>query len=450
MRITTLETLLQHDIGTAGRPLSRAAIESYQAEALYQLVEYCRLRSPFYRSKLAEFDNQTISSLDGLSALPLTSETELREQGHHMLCVSQDEVARIISLPSSGTTGAAKRLFFTEDDLERTRLFFRIGMGNLAEPGQKAAILLPGATPDSTGYLLAGALQAMDVRSEILGLVSDPVAVARQLVAGRFDVLIGFPIQLLAVARVAEARKMELPMIRSVLLCSDYIPKSVSTALAASFGCEVFSHYGTVESGLGGAVDCAMHCGMHIRETDLLIEVIDPKTGYPLADGRWGEIVLTTLQRRAMPLVRYQTGDLGRLLVGTCPCGSTIRRLDKVKGRISLQRKLRSGAWIDLPTLDEVLFGLPGLIDFSAAIDENAGQDRLCLTLQCLPGHEDATVEAAGRLLAGQPQLCGVHVQVEHDSGYRRLHQGKRQLFDQREFVCHETACSSSLLNPCR
>ncbi|NLX18089.1 MAG: phenylacetate--CoA ligase family protein [Desulfobulbus sp.] len=450
MRITTLEELLLLDIAGSGEPLSRAAIESYQAAALNRLVEYCRSRSPFYRSKLADTGSQRDIGLDILATLPLTSEAELREQGRHMLCVRQDEVARIVTLPSSGTTGAAKRLFFTEDDLERTRLFFRIGMGNLAAPGQQAAILLPGSTPDSTGYLLAVALQAMDVKSEIFGLVTDPVAVAEQLVARRFDVLIGFPVQLLAVARVAEARRMELPMIRSVLLCSDYIPDSITRALADSMGCEVFSHYGTVESGLGGAVDCSMHCGMHIRETDLLMEVIDPETGYPLDDGRWGEIVLTTLQRQGMPLLRYRTGDLGRLLGGTCACGSAIRRLDKVKGRISRRIRLCSGAWIDLPALDEVLFDLPGLLDFNAVIDEDSGQENLHIRLRCLPSCEGSTATAAKSRLSALPQLCGVHVRIEQSSGYGLLHQGKRQLIDQREFGYHETARSSSLLNPCR
>jgi len=94
---------------------------------------------------------------------------ELRSYGQNMLCVSQDEVARIITMHSSGTTGPPKRLYFTGDDLERTIDFFHHGMKTLVKPGQKVLILLPGATPDSTGDLLSSALLRMDVTGWVYG-----------------------------------------------------------------------------------------------------------------------------------------------------------------------------------------------------------------------------------------------------------------------------------------
>jgi hypothetical protein len=133
-------------------------------------------------------------------------------------------------------------------------------------------------------------------------------------------------------------------------------------------GAEVFTHYGTVETGLGGAVDCAAHEGCHLREGDLLVEIIDPHTTRPVVDGTWGEIVCTTLTRTGMPLIRYRTGDRGRLLPGVCGCGSAIRRLDRVQGRIDQVRTLAHGGRLALAELDELLFALPGLLDCTAAL----------------------------------------------------------------------------------
>ncbi len=102
----------------------------------------------------------------------------------------------------------------------------------------------------------------------------------------------------------------------------------------AALGCEVFAHSGLTETGFGGGVECGAHQGYHLREADLFVEIVDPGTGRPLPDGEPGEIVVSTLCRLAMPLIRYRTGDLGHLLPGPCVCGSPFRRLGAVAGRI--------------------------------------------------------------------------------------------------------------------
>lgn len=95
-----------------------------------------------------------------------------------------------------------------------------------------------------------------------------------------------------------------------------------------------FDHWGMTETGYGGAVECSGHQGCHIRELDLHIEIIDPVTTEPLSDGQWGEIVVTTLTRTGQVLIRYRTQDISRIIPGPCPCGSVIRRLDTIAGRI--------------------------------------------------------------------------------------------------------------------
>jgi phenylacetate-coenzyme A ligase PaaK-like adenylate-forming protein len=436
MTRTPLEALISSRINPGltppAAPLSRSAIEQYQGVQLRHLVDYCRQRSPFYRRKFADAGIDSITGLEDLPRLPLTSEAELRHHGAEMLCVSQDAVARIITIHSSGTTGTPKRLFFTDTDLERTLDFFHQGMQPLVDPGQRVAILLPGATPDSTGHLLAQALERMHVSSFLVGLVDDPEQAAHHLSAIRPDVLVGFPVQLLAIARMAAALAIPLGTIRSVLLCSDYIPESLRVELTASLDCEIFTHYGTVETGLGGGVDCAAHCGTHLREADLLFEIIDPHTATPLADGQWGEIVCTTLTRTGMPLIRYRTGDRGRLLPGACFCGSRIRRLDKVLGRINQMHTLHNGDQLSLDTLDELLFSVPGLLDFQAILTKAEQQETLLIDLVAIPGDQGTVLRQVAATLADQQPSRQLECILTLNRTIT-IHRGKRILEDRRE-----------------
>ena len=89
--------------------------------------------------------------------------------------------------------------------------------------------------------------------------------------------------------------------------------------------CEVYNHFGITEAGLGAAIDCPAHFGMHIRENDLLFEVIHPESGEVLPDGRCGELVLTTLTRKGMPLIRYRTGDYGKQTVDNVSAEAFLR-----------------------------------------------------------------------------------------------------------------------------
>ncbi len=436
MTRTPLEALISSRINPSltqpAAPLSRSAIEQYQGVQLRHLVNYCRQRSPFYRRKFADAGIDSITGLEDLPRLPLTSEAELRRHGAEMLCVSQDAVARIITMHSSGTTGTPKRLFFTDEDLERTLDFFHQGMQPLVDPGQRVAILLPGATPDSTGHLLAQALERMHVSSFLVGLVDDPEQAARHLSAIRPDVLVGFPVQLLAIARMAAALAIPLGTIRSVLLCSDYIPESLRVELTALLDCEIFTHYGTVETGLGGGVDCAAHCGAHLREADLLFEIIDPHAATPLADGQWGEIVCTTLTRTGMPLIRYRTGDHGRLLPGTCFCGSRVRRLDRVLGRINQMRTLHNGDQLSLDILNELLFSVPGLLDFRATLTKAEQQETLLIDLVAIPGDQGTVLRQVAATLAEQQPSRQLECILTLNPTVT-IHRGKRILEDRRE-----------------
>jgi len=431
---TTLEPLIAGILGHHAIPLSRADIDVWQLHRLKNQLNYCQDHSSFYREHLRSVEPGGIQSLAHVHRLPFITEEHLRAHGPAMLCVSQDDIARIITMHSSGTTGAPKRLFFTQEDLEQTLDFFHMGMQHMVDPGQSVAILLPGSTPDSTGHLLARALERFDVQSHIVGLVTHPDEAVRALSKLQPNVLVGFPVQILAIARMAAHLQLYIGDIRSVLLCSDYIPDSLSTELTQLLGCEIFTHYGTTETGLGGGVDCWHHCGTHLREADLLFEIIDPQSTQPVADGQWGEIVFTTLTRKGMPLIRYRTGDLGRLLPGTCPCGSTIRRLDQVRGRINQACLLNNGHRLGLDILDEALFPLPDLLDFNAQLSTKDNQEQLCIDLKLLPSRSEHWKQSARELLSTVPALQDVDI-VLNAPPETNIHPAKRTLEDHRKDI---------------
>jgi phenylacetate-coenzyme A ligase PaaK-like adenylate-forming protein len=132
------------------------------------------------------------------------------------------------------------------------------------------------------------------------------------------------------------------------------------------------------EMGLGGGVFCEALNGYHLREADMLFEIVDPITGRSLPDGEFGEVVFTTLTRKGMPLIRYKTGDISRFLIEPCTCGTVLRTLDRVQHRISSSITLKSGQIITMPMLENIIFDIKDILDFDAEISQ---KDKEVLTI---------------------------------------------------------------------
>ncbi len=301
-----------------------------------ETIDWAQARSPFYRKHLAGFSAKDIVSPEDLAKLPFTTADEIGRQPLSFLCVSQSEIDRVVTLQTSGTTGNPKRVFFTSGDHEGTIDFFHHGMATLAGPGDKVLILMPGTLPGSVGDLLAKGLQRLGATGIPHGFVRNASETLAIMEKERVDCLVGLPTQVLRLARSSGG--MAAP--KAVLLSADNVPEAVSNALRYTWGCEVYTHYGMTEMGFGGGVECDARKGYHLREADLYVEIVEPRTGGPLPEGEPGEVVFTTITRKAMPLIRYRTGDLSRFLPVPCPCGSALKLLEPVRGRVT-----RSAAW---------------------------------------------------------------------------------------------------------
>jgi phenylacetate-CoA ligase len=224
------------------------------------------------------------------------------------------------------------------------------------------------------------------------------------------------------VAVLAVARHCPSLRVRSVLLSSDHVAASLRNGVADSWHCEVFEHYGMTEMGLGGGVDCGAHAGYHMREHELLVEVVHPDSGAPTAPGEVGEVVFTTLTRRGLPLIRYRTGDLSCIVPGRCACGSPLLRLDRIHGRIG-----GGIGGLSMAALDEALFAHPDVIDFSASY-RPVPTPTLHVEVATLPGGGEP--EALRAALAAMPVLAkDIRLSVAFlADGRLRTRVGKRRI----------------------
>ncbi|WP_346353313.1 DVU_1553 family AMP-dependent CoA ligase [Azotosporobacter soli] len=367
--LTPLEHWIEEKIGLADG-LSREAIAAYQLEMLNVTLDRVLRYSPFYRQHLAQAGLKAIYRLDDMAAYPFTTADDVRRYAAQMLCVSQSEINRVVTLHTSGTTGDPKRLYFSRADQELTIDFFRCGMSTLTKAGDKVLILLPGERPGSVGDLLAKALERSGVLSVLYGLVAQPLQAVEVMRREEATCLVGVPVQVLAMARCWEQQGGNGWRPQQILLSTDHVPQIVAQELKRIWHCEVYAHYGMTEMGLGGGIECAAQSGYHLREADLYFEIIDPFSLRPVPDGEYGELVFTTLTRQGMPLIRYRTGDLSRFIIEPCPCGSKLRRLERVRSRIDGIASLTNTHEITMADLDEALFALPEVVDFSAQLTD--------------------------------------------------------------------------------
>jgi phenylacetate-coenzyme A ligase PaaK-like adenylate-forming protein len=445
---------------TGKNPLTQAELEAYQVQNLRETLDLVRQNSQFYRSRLAGSPAE-INSLSDLQKFPFTTAEDIRLHPLQFLCVSQGEIQRVVTLQTSGTTGASKRLYFTQADQELTIDFFQHGMATFTRPGDRVLICLPGERPGSVGDLLGIALVRLGAHPIQYGLIREPMADAARLkdmaleirreerqeaqlqhaaeAKRPVDVLVGIPTQILSLSRVWQqihANPNRGP--RAVLLSTDHVPEAIKKTLEETWACTVFNHYGMTEMGLGGGVECQARRGYHLREADLFFEIIDPRTGALAAEGEEGEIVFTTLTRRGMPLIRYRTGDLSRFLRAPCPCGAVLKTLEKVRCRVNGRIPLRGG-FLTLPELDERLFSIPGVLDFSVEVLSEGNRDILEIQVKEQEAGEvspHVLEERLGQIksIARSQQEKGLEIRISTrtQAASNGVGTAKRQIIDRR------------------
>jgi phenylacetate-coenzyme A ligase PaaK-like adenylate-forming protein len=413
-----LDSWIAGKIGLGQASLNRAALADWQIDRLRQTVDWVRNNSAFYRDHLSTLSDKPLTSLDDIHAFPFTRAEDIATDPLRFVCLSQSDISRVVTLDSSGTTSAPKRLFFSREDQEITLDFFDHGLRLMAEAGDKVMILLPGDKPGSVGDLLFQAIPRFGGIPVLAGVPHDFAACALLAAREAVTVIIGIPVQVLAIARHWRAMGWRCDHIRNVLLCSDNVSDAIRREISALWSCGIFQEWGMTELGYGGGVDCSAHCGYHLQESDFLFEIVDLDSGRPLPPGQIGEIVVTTLTRRGMPLIRYKTGDLSRFLDGPCACGSPLRRLDRIQTRKTGLLPVGDGQ-ISMASLDEILFAIPDIADFTASLCQD-GQPPVLHIKACMAN--DRAFDALSRRTAIQSALDTLSpLRAARESGLLRI-----------------------------
>jgi phenylacetate-coenzyme A ligase PaaK-like adenylate-forming protein len=380
MKITPLENWI---LGRTGIGIkSKEALEEYQLKQLIETLRYAKKESKFYNRQLEQIDIDVISSMKEFASIPFTFPEDIRKNSLDFLCVSQNEIKRIITINTSGTSGDEKRIYFTEEDLNDTIDFFQYGMSCLTDERDRVLVLLPGKAYGSIGYLLKKALELSNVTCIVHGVLTDLEEVERCIEENKITCIVGIPMQVLYLSRTKS--DVFRKYIRKVLLSTDYVPDILVKELKNRYDCDVYNHYGMSEMGYGGGVECEALNGYHLREGDLYFEIINPQTGESVNDGEYGEVVFTTFRRQAMPLIRYRTGDIARFMAKPCACKTFLRTMDKVTERMSNKVVLNNLKEIHLRELDEAILQFREIVDYNASLFDD---DRLLITVTL--NHED-------------------------------------------------------------
>ena len=297
------------------------------------------VKAPLY-SKVKRFKGFEVNSLRDLSKLPFTTKQDLLDSyPYGALAVSLEELRLVLS--SSGSTGNPVLTFYTERDYELwmerlTRNLRLVGVGKgdifvntsnqglFTGRGYTDAAPLVGATLIPVGP--ASPEKHLKIMSE-LGVTS-------------FHAIPSFTVKL---ANQAESMGLtERLKLRVAILGAESWSESTRRRIEDSLRLEAYDNYGVAElGGPGIAVECREKCGLHVWADHYIVEVVDPETGEQLSEGEEGELVVTTLTREAMPLIRYRTGDVVKLLPSDCSCGLRTPKISRVKARLNDMVKVR-------------------------------------------------------------------------------------------------------------
>jgi len=339
--------------------MERSEMEKLQLKRLQETVAYVYERVPMYRQRLDEMGvkPEDIKTLADIRKLPFTVKDDLRDNyPYGLFAVPMSEIVRIHA--SSGTTGKPTVVGYTEDDIQ----MWSECVARLCAAG--------GATRDdiaqiSFGYgLFTGAL-GLHQGLHKLGAAVIPISsgnTERQInLMSDFGstVLVATPSYALYMAEIAEKMgMMDKINLRVGLFGAEGSTEEMRAELEKRWGIVATENYGMSELiGPGVSGECTEKTGMHINEDYFYCEIVNPETGEPVPDGEWGELVVTPLAKQALPLLRYRTHDITRLLRDKCPCGRTTTRMQKIAGRSDDMLIIR-GVNVFPSQIESVLIGM--------------------------------------------------------------------------------------------
>jgi phenylacetate-CoA ligase len=368
--------------------MRRSELESLQLERLKALLFRVYERVPAYRAKFdaAGFDPNSLESLTDLARVPFTVKDDLRAAyPYDLFAAPMRDIVRVHS--SSGTTGQITVVGYTQGDIDR--------WADLMARTYACA----GVSPDDVvqvtyGYgLFTGGLGA-HYGSERLGALTVPVSggnTRRQVQILKdfgVTVLACTPSYALLIAETALEMGIDvrdLPL-RIGVFGAEPWSENMRKQIEHAMGVTAIDIYGLSEvMGPGVASECVHQNGLHVFEDHFLIEIVNPDTLEPVPDGGYGEVVFTTLTKEGIPVVRYRTRDISRVVPGNCPSGRTFRRIERITGRTDDMLIIR-GVNVFPSQIEQVLAGVTGVAPhYQLVLTKRGSLDHIQVQVEVAP-----------------------------------------------------------------
>jgi phenylacetate-CoA ligase len=396
--------------------MPRERLAALQLERLRQTLRHARERVPLHRQRLDAIGVQPddLRTIDDVRALPFTCKSDLRD--HYPFGLFARPVGELARLhASSGTTGRPTVVGYTAGDLDT---WAQLVARSLACAGARAGDIVHNAH----GYgLFTGGL-GVHAGAERLGAVVVPMSgggTERQialLMDFGANVLVATPSYALVIAETAERLGVDVraSALRTGIFGGEPWSESTRRAIEARFGLRAHDLYGLSEiMGPGVACECDEQAGLHGWEDHFLFEVLDPETQRPVPEGQAGELVITTLTRDALPMLRYRTRDVTRITTAPCDCGRTHLRILRIAGRSDDMLIVR-GVNVYPSQIEAVLVGKPRLAPhYQLVLRRNGPLDDVALEVEALPGVPSEDYPGLAREVAQLVKaMVGISTQV--------------------------------------
>ncbi|NLJ76646.1 MAG: phenylacetate--CoA ligase [Peptococcaceae bacterium] len=386
---------------------------SYQERKLQELVPRLYANSPFYRRKLdqAGIDPRSVKTWTDLSRLPFTTKEELRI-GYPLglMAVPEEQIVRIHS--SSGTTGKPIVVPYTAGDVATWAEMMARCMAMTGVTNRDRVQVTPGY-----GLWTAGiGFQAGVERLGAMAIPTGPGNTEKQMEMMcdlKTTVLCSTSSYALLIAEEIHKRGLLNQIkLRLGIIGSERWGEKMRARIEELLGIETFDIYGLTEIyGPGTSIDCPLHYGLHYWYEHLLFEIIDPVSGRQLPPGQEGELVVTTLTKEGMPLLRYRTRDITSIIPEMCPCGSPYPMHERILGRTDDMIKIK-GVNIYPGQIEHVLKITRGAgSEYQIIVTRKQGKDSILVKVECLEG---APIEhVAGQLRKNIKTRIGILTETE-------------------------------------
>ncbi len=355
--------------------LPREELRELQKKRLQWSLKWAYERVPFYRRRFDELKirPEDIKDFEDLKLLPFTTKDDLRENyPYGLFALNMEEIVRIHG--SSGTTGKPVVVGYSRGDLSTwSELVARIATAGGVQPEDICQIAF-GYGLFTGGFGLHQGLERIGatVIPASAGMTERQVQI---MVDFKTTVLVCTPSYALHIAEVGEQMGVDfrkLPL-RVGLFGAEPWSENMRAEIEKRLGIVATDNYGLTEViGPGVAGECLHKQGLHINEDHFLVEVVDPESGEPLPPGEVGELVFTSLTKEAFPIIRFRTRDLSVITEEACPCGRTLARMSRVKGRTDDMLIIR-GVNVFPSQIEQVLIEVEGVEPHYQIIVEREG-----------------------------------------------------------------------------